>query len=123
LPKHEKTLVTSIDLGRRRLLKPQHQVSKRQEGFWRPADTFGLAAVETFVKSPKQERRVNRLYYGGAGVPGNGGAAKKTAACAGMTLWFAVAAVLGVVGRFGYLAIARCMDAELYVRNAVTIAG
>ena len=59
--------------------------SKRQEGFWKAADTFGLAAVETFVKSPKQERRVNRL-YDGAGVPGYSGAAKKTAACAGMTL-------------------------------------
>ena len=47
---------------------------------------MGPAAVETFVKFPKQERRVNRLYDGGAGVPNNGGAAKKTAACAGMTL-------------------------------------
>jgi hypothetical protein len=47
---------------------------------------LGLAAGKTFVKSPKQERRVNKLYYGGAGVPGYGGAAKKTAACAGMTV-------------------------------------
>ena len=47
---------------------------------------MGPAAIETFVKSPKQERRVNRLYDGGAGVPGYSGAAKKTAACAGMTL-------------------------------------
>jgi hypothetical protein len=50
------------------------------------ADTFGRAAVETFVKSPKQERRVNRLDDGGAEVPSCSGAAKKTAACAAMTL-------------------------------------
>ena len=47
---------------------------------------MGPTAVETFVKSPKQERRVNRVYDGGAGVHGYNGAAKKTAACAGMTL-------------------------------------
>lgn len=47
---------------------------------------MGPTAVETFVKSPKQERRVNRLYDGSAEVPDYSGAAKKTAACAGMTL-------------------------------------
>jgi hypothetical protein len=65
---------------------PRRRLSKRQEGFWRAADTLGPAAVETFVKSPKQERRVNRLYDGSAEVPDYSGAAKKTAACAGMTL-------------------------------------
>jgi len=91
-------------------------------------------AVETFVKSPKQERRVNRLYEGCAGVPGYGGAAKKTAACAAKTAAcaaithsFAVAAFHGVVGVFVYRTIARCMDVdavlEPYVGDAVTIAG
>jgi hypothetical protein len=47
---------------------------------------LGPAAVKTFVKSSKQERRVNRLYDGSAEVPDYSGAAKKTAACAGMTL-------------------------------------
>jgi len=74
-------------------------------------------AVETFVKSPKQERRVNRLYDGGAGVPGYRGEAKKTATCADMTLWFAIAAFHGVLGMFAYGA--RCtdavIDAALYV--------
>jgi hypothetical protein len=78
---------------------------------------LGPAAVETFVKSPKQERFVNRLYGSGAGVPGYGGAAKETAACAGMTLLFAVAAVHGVVGVlvFGvlvYCTIAKRMDVD-----------
>jgi hypothetical protein len=41
-----------------------------------------------------------------------------------MTLWIiAVVAVHGVAGVFAYGAIARCTDAVLYVRNAVTIAG
>jgi hypothetical protein len=46
---------------------------------------LGPTAIETFVNSPKQERRVHRL-YDGAGVHGYSGATKKTAACAGMTL-------------------------------------
>ena len=47
---------------------------------------MGPAAVETFVDSPEQGRRVNWLYGSGAGIPGYGGAAKKTATCAGMTV-------------------------------------
>ena len=47
---------------------------------------MGPEAVETFVKSPKQERRVNRLCDGGTGVPAYSGAAKKTAARAAVTL-------------------------------------
>jgi hypothetical protein len=92
---------------------------------------LGSAAVETFVKSPKQERRVNRLYDGSAGVPGYSGATKKTAACAGMTLWFAGAAFLGVVGVFVYHAVSRHMDTAMDVdsalepclRNATTVIG
>ena len=84
-------------------------------------------AVETFVKNPKQERRVNRLYYGGAGVPGNGGAAKKTEARAGMTLSLAVAAFHGVVGVFAYCTIAKRMDvgsvSEPHLGHAVTSIG
>src|ERR1700730_14799288 len=85
--KRRKTLVASIDLGRRRLpISRGADFQSDQKSFWRPADTFGLAAGKTFVKSPKQERRVNRLDHGGAGVPGYNGATEKTAACAGMTL-------------------------------------
>ena len=85
--KRRKTFVATIDLGRRRLLISRRpSFSKRPEGFWGAADTLGPAAVETFVKCPKQERHVNRLHGSGAGVPGYGGAAEKTAACAGMTV-------------------------------------
>ena len=87
MPRDEKTFVATIDLGRRRLLISRRpSFSKRPEGFWGAADTLGPAAVETFVKCPKQERHVNRLHGSGAGVPGYGGAAEKTAACAGMTV-------------------------------------
>jgi len=82
------------------------------------ADTLGAPAVETFIEGPKQEGRVDRLYGSGAGAPGYGGAAKKTAACTGMmALWYTIAAFHGVVGMFA------ATDAVLCVRNAMTIAG
>ena len=63
---------------------------------------------------------------GCTGVHGYSGAAKKTAACAGMTLWFASSIFHGVTGVFGNCTIAKCMyvDAVLepYVSDAVTIA-
>ena len=63
---------------------------------------------------------MKRLYDGGAGVPGYSGAAKKTAACAGMTLWY-TSAFHGVVGVFVYRAVARHMDVDSASEHAVMI--
>jgi hypothetical protein len=70
-------------------------------------------SVETFVKGSKYERRLDRQSYGG--VPGNGGAAKKPAACVGMTLWSAVSAFHGVAGALVHRAIAMHLDASMDV--------
>jgi hypothetical protein len=87
LPRHGKTFVATINLGRRRLLISQSAgFQSDTKDFWRPTDTFGPAAVDMFVKRPKQERRVDRQCHGRSRVAGYGGEARKPAACAGMTL-------------------------------------
>ena len=107
--------------------QPRLRLSKRQEGFWGPADTLGPAAVKTFIEPSEQGSGVDKPHDGSKGVAGYGGEARKPAACSNMALEFSISAFFEVARMFPYRALTKCMDVgavlELCIRNAVMNTG